>query len=205
MSCRKLRGRRRRIRARGGGMRLRDFVSHPYAKEAKLSEEVAALRLYTLPSFTHINNPLRDRARIARRERHPLPLLVFLIVEGLKKLRALKASEGTELKVLWRGMRNLTVSDDFAAKGGTELAPMSTSRELRVAAGYSMSRDGLIFRIKTKNGLQSGVDVSWLSAFPEEEEVLYAPLTYLQPTGQAQEVEVAVGKYRIVEVEPTTA
>ena len=31
-----------------------------------------------------------------------------------------------------------------------------------------------------------GADVQWLSAFPGEAEILYPPLTYLQPTGRSQ-------------------
>ncbi|EKX45495.1 hypothetical protein GUITHDRAFT_139050 [Guillardia theta CCMP2712] len=190
------------------GMRLRDFKNHTMAQQANLSEEeVAALRLYTLPSFTHINNPLRDQNRVKTKQPHPLPLITFLIVEGLKKMRAIEGINGTgmESTVLWRGMKNLILSDQFVAEGGTELAPMSTSRDLHVAAGYSMSGQALVFRIKTRNSLQRGVDVSWLSAFPAEEEVLFPPLTYLQPTGLTQEVELGKYKYKIVEVEPTLA
>ena len=101
-------------------------------------------------------------------------------------------------------MKNLSVSHGFVERGGTELAPMSTSTELRVAAAYGMSRETLIFRFRTKNSLQRGVDVSWLSAFAKEEEVLYPPLTYMQPTGREQEVQVGIARYRIVEVKPTT-
>ena len=31
--------------------------------------------------------------------------------------------------------------------------------------------------------MQYGADLQWLSAFPSEAEVLYPPLSYLQPTG----------------------
>ena len=44
------------------GMRLKDFLNHPTAKEAGLNAaEVAALRVYTTAIFKWINNPLRER------------------------------------------------------------------------------------------------------------------------------------------------
>ena len=44
-------------------------------------------------------------------------------------------------------------------------------------------------------------DISWLSAFPGEKEVLFPPLTYLKPTGRAE----VVGQCTVVEVTPTLA
>tara|TARA_B110001452_G_scaffold188767_1_gene159065 strand:+ start:358 stop:579 length:222 start_codon:yes stop_codon:yes gene_type:complete len=47
--------------------------------------------------------------------------------------------------------------------------------------------------------LQYGADIQWLSAFPEEAEVLYPPLTYLQPTGWTEELPNPNGKpYKVV-------
>ena len=49
-------------------------------------------------------------------------------------------------------------------------------------------------------------DIQWLSAFPEEAEVLYPPLTHLAPTG-ALSKDIAVEEFGItftvVEVEPS--
>jgi len=58
---------------------------------------------------------------------------------------------------LWRGMKNLTATEDFSAKGGTELAPMSTTNQLHTAVDYCMSTRSLLFCIKTQNKLQRGV------------------------------------------------
>jgi hypothetical protein len=102
-----------------------------------------------------------------------------------------------------------------------QLAPMSTTTKFRTAAEYSVGDKGghsLIFKIKTRNNLQRGADLKWLSAFPTEAEILFPPLTYLQPTGSTQ--QVVVEKYyaknqedtdkeeylfTIVEVTPTIA
>ena len=133
---------------------------------------------------------------------------------------------------LWRGMQGLKVSDDFQMnrRGGTELAPMSTTSDIRVAAHYGMSEGSLLFKLKVDNFMQVtasaskcinpqstlychllratfspaqyGADLQWLSAFPKEAEVLYPPLCYLQPTGREQNVELGGNKFRVVEVVP---
>ena len=86
---------------------------------------------------------------------------------------------------------------------------MSTTSDLRVAAQYSISKSSLIFAIKTKSCLQRGASLQWLSAFPQEAEYVYPPLTYLRPTGarQVEMEDLQVGgqkcKFTIIEVEPT--
>jgi hypothetical protein len=47
-------------------------------------------------------------------------------------------------------------------------------------------------------------DLQWLSAFPGEAEILFPPLTYLQPTGRIERVKLLEGSvaFTIVEVEP---
>jgi hypothetical protein len=49
---------------------------------------------------------------------------------------------------------------------------------------------------------QLGADVSWLSAFPIEEEILYPPLTFLQPTGRVETTSIDNTMFTIVEIQP---
>ena len=49
----------------------------------------------------------------------------------------------------------------------------------------------------------SGADISFLSAFPTEKEVLYPPLTFLRATGQTQKIEIGDGSVTIMEVIPS--
>ena len=53
--------------------------------------------------------------------------------------------------------------------------------------------------------INTGVNLEWISAFPEESEILFPPLTYLQPTGRRQTVEIDGMHFTIVEVQPTIA
>jgi len=193
------------------GKRLEDFCMHPVAVEVGLkATEVAALRFYTSSAFAAINLPLRDQKRIEEGRKHPLAVVTLMVYDGIKKLRGYGASDASAMKsmVLWRGLKNVRVTDKFVEVGGTELAPMSTTTNLDVAAHYAVGRDcgtSLLFRIVTDNQLQRGVDLKWLSVFPGEAEVLFAPLTYMQPTGRSQKVEAGGHTFTIVEVKTTTS
>ena len=95
----------------------------------------------------------------------------------------------------------MKAADDFGAKGGCELAPMSTTTDLMVALEYSKSEFPFILKVRSSGFHDRGADISWLSAFPGEKEVLFPPLTYLKPTGRAE----VVGQCTVVEVTPTLA
>lgn len=185
------------------GERLADFVNHEHSRSSGLSEaHVLALRLYTSAAYKSINAPLRD---LNRSKPHPFPVLVSLIADGLKRLRSVGGdkSSSRQQRTFWRGMRNLRVTDRFDVEGGTEVAPMSATSDLRIALRYAMSEHSLIFKITTKSFMERGVDLSYLSCFPEEAEFLFAPLTYLQPTGVKQIVEAEDSSITIVEVNPS--
>ena len=61
--------------------------------------------------------------------------------------------------------------------------------------------------------MQRGADLTFLSAFPDEVEYLYNPLTFLRPTGKVVEIEISqkddvpelmveAVNFTVVEVEP---
>ena len=111
------------------------------------------------------------------------PVMRFSWRTGIKKLRAvyvIKAKhEATKTVRLWRGMRNLDIGDKFLANnaGGTEVAPMSTTTDMRVAVRYGLSYGSLLFLLKVDNFLQYGAELGWLSAFPGEAEVKHSRAT----------------------------
>lgn len=57
----------------------------------------------------------------------------------------------------------------------------------------------LLLKLRTESSIQRGASVQFLSAFPEENEVLFAPLTYLLPTEMAH-VEHTVSPDKVVTV-----
>ena len=56
-------------------------------------------------------------------------MTIFFIDDAVRKLRVLRADKdiGSTLD-LYRGMKNVKISDTFFLTGGTEVAPMSWSR-----------------------------------------------------------------------------
>ena len=85
----------------------------------------------------------------------------------------------------------------------TELAPMSTTSDVTVAAHYGTGSQSLLFKVTAKSFMAHGANLQWLSAFPAEAEVLYPPLTYLHPTGRTERVTVGKNSFVVVEVEPS--
>lgn len=162
------------------GMRLDDFVEKANAMlgpdAAKLDRvHVLALRLYTTSSYRQFNDPLRQHTRP-----HPFAFSVYFLAEGLRLLKGVAAQRSgfANKGTLWRGMRDMTVLDDFREMGGTELAAMSTSTSMDTAWGYAQSRTPLVFKFENR-GFTRGCSIDFLSVYPGEKEVLYAPLTYI--------------------------
>lgn len=204
------------------GMTLEDFARLPLARRANLSiAQVAALRIYTSALFKYINPPFRaDENFIKFLEPHPVAVTVLLIADGLKRMRALhapKAEAGTSVMHLttsgpglesfssaeavffWRGMKNIKLPGAFRMQGGTELQCMSTTEDVNIAGQYGNSDHPLVFCIKADSFMQRGADISWLSLYPHEKEILYPPLTYLKYLGTRR---IANSQGVVVYVEP---
>ena len=77
---------------------------------------------------------------------------------------------------------------------------LSNKHETEIRSNILISL--VLFKIKTKSFMQRGADLQYLSAFPAEKELLYPPLTFLQPTGWSMEHSVGGVKFTVIEVEP---
>ena len=187
--------------AAGDAFLLADFVAHPRSRAACLEEaHVVALRLYSTAAYRSLNEPLRDVERFRRRTAHRLPVTVAFLDQAIRQLRANEAPGATatgECRLLYRGLHNRTVPAEFLARGGSELGMMSTTTSRRIALGYCArgceSGAFVLLRLCTSSFMERGADISYLSAFPAEEEVLYPPLTYLAPTGHVERLEAGDG------------
>jgi hypothetical protein len=61
---------------------------------------------------------------------------------------------------------------------------------------YAVKKDtcsALLFRFVTRNNLERGADVQWLSTFPGKAETLFPPLTFFQRTRTEPQVVVYNG------------
>jgi hypothetical protein len=96
--------------------------------------------------------------------------------------------------------QNLELTEKFKREGGTELGCMSTSTKMHIVAGYAKSAQPLVFRINSDDFMSCGADISWLSVYPTEAEVLYPPLTFLRYIKE-QRIKNSLGI--VVDVKPT--
>ena len=83
--------------------------------------------------------------------------------------------------VLWRGMKDMQFDENFFRNGGADMAFVSTTRDLSIAVQYASGGTScLILKLSAPNFMDRGADLTFLSAFPEEVEFLYPPLTALK-------------------------
>jgi tRNA A-37 threonylcarbamoyl transferase component Bud32 len=176
------------------GLSLRDFCAKDEARAVELQEEhVLALRLYTSNSYISINDPLRKGEKP-----HPFAATTWYVAEALRLLRGARAKDGIKMRAFWRGLDNMGAEEDFFKEGGTEMGCMSTTEDEAVARNFAkvlgFTKEGeeqhnpLLLKVETTSHMDCGSDISWLSMYPEEKEVLFPPLTYLKPesmSGQA--------------------
>ena len=77
---------------------------------------------------------------------------------------------------------------------------MSTTTRREVALGYmaqpGAAASGMLLAIRM-GMVDRGADVSWLSQYPLEKEILFAPLTGLEVVGKRVEGEVIVVEVRL--------
>ena len=112
--------------------------------------------------------------------------------DAIKQLRTNNApapGERDATQFLYRGIKDMHLSADFLQRGGSELATMSTTPTLEVAMRYAASASPILLRLRTRNFIERGADISFCSAFPAENEVVYTPLTFILPKGPPRVVE----------------
>ena len=98
-----------------------------------------------------------------------------------------KTGKLTKCTKVYRGISGMALPDEFwhpnefGIKGGVENAFMSTTMARQVAMGYASnsSRPGLVLQIQM-GMVDRGADISWLSQYPHEKEILYGPLTGIE-------------------------
>jgi len=186
------------------GILFKEFCEDEVAKVCSLTPaQVFVLRFYTTWGFASINGPLRDQNLMDRKESHKLALTVYTLDMAIKQSRAV-AAESPEAHVplsLFRGIGKREMDEKLMIEGGTELAPMSTTAQLWVALKYSLGGDSsVLLWLRTRNFMDRGVDLTWISAFPHEREFLYSPLAYMRAV-RDEPVVVQVGgvTYQVIE------
>ena len=113
-----------------------------------------------------------------------------------------KLGKLTKAGTVYRGLSGGTLpeefwlANDYGVSGGCEYAFMSTTLDREVAFSYAGSKVATILEIRM-GMVDRGADVSWLSQYPGEKEILFAPLTGLEVVGKRVVGEVIVVEVRL--------
>lgn len=187
---------------RGQAITMEELMLSDSVQGAGLElHHVLALRLYTTSTYRSINNPMRQSPPVLP---HPFAATLYYISDALSKLRELQGKDlavRNESQVFWRGMKDLQIADTFVRTGGSEMACMSTTSSRKVAEDFAQSKSPLLFKFVSTSFMSHGADISFLSVYPGEKEVLYPPLTYLRPIKLYKET-IGGAEFQVAEVEP---
>eukprot|EP01052_Picozoa_sp_SAG31_P015468 SAG31_NODE_994_length_10499_cov_6.293452_6_plen_2190_part_01 len=182
----------------------KEAVSESRYKNLKITTvELIAMRLYTGPCFVLYNGVLRTMASGGIIAFGFPPHLIGKSVNGrfTTTLHAInsgviKVSRLQPKCIVYRGMhgirlpKSFTQEDDFGFKSGVEYGFMSTTTNRSVAEQYSRSRDpsepSMIFEMELEM-VNRGAFLKWLSQYPDEQEILFPPLTGLEVVRQHEE------------------
>lgn len=170
-------------------------------------EEVIGARLYTGPMYVKYNTVLRAAGENAPAQlkkeagilcmRNKYTTTLHIINSAVLKLGKL-----TKAGTVYRGLSGGTLpeefwlANDYGVSGGCEYAFMSTTLDREVAFSYAGSKVATILEIRM-GMVDRGADVSWLSQYPGEKEILFAPLTGLEVVGKRVVGEVIVVEVRL--------
>jgi hypothetical protein len=163
--------------------------------------EVISIRLYTGPGYVPLNTFLREvakvgvgwRKKLARMHQLTYASTVGHLTNGLRKLVRVndKASANVYRAVRGELPEAFWLKDPFGMVTATDFAFMSTALEVQPSF-FSTQEKNILWEIQcseeTSEGFHCGADVSLLSQFPEEKEMLFPPMTMLtvqMPDGQA--------------------
>lgn len=185
----------------GQSKTIDELMQTEQVKTAKLLRaHVLALRLYTTSTYATMNSPLRTDPPT---QPNPLAATTYYASQGIKLLQSVAGNlpNAHESQDLWRGMKDMTISDAFSESGGTEFACMSTSTSQEVAIDFAESTIPMILKLETKDFMSRGADISFLSVYPGEGETLFPPLTFLRPIAR-QAIKRKGKTYLMVRCEP---
>jgi len=156
--------------------------------------EVLACRLYTGPGYQPINSWLRRVGTLDSQPRREAALdpersygaTVRHIIDAIRKIAAVNTPQESD-RVLYRGLRGVLpklfwLADGLGFVAATDSAFMSTSSAEETPLQYMKPRmPNLLWELhasaESDVGYHCGADISFLSQFAGEKEVLFPPMS----------------------------
>ena len=154
-------------------------------------DELLAARLYTGPLFQKYNSVLRGKKSKSSRmfakwyascRGNHYTTTLHVVNSVIAKL-----SQLTVAAMVWRGVsggvlpREFWKPNEYNVRGGVEWAFLSCTTDYQVAFGYASSNGGPGMVFEMQMGMvDRGADLSWLSQYPHEKEILFSPLSTLE-------------------------
>jgi hypothetical protein len=187
----------------------------PEEKALLTIEEVVALRLYSGPAYQILNDFLRQVSTVVGSSREKLvtnATLTFTatlrhICCGIRKLAAV-VNEQEQSAPLWRGVRGQLPESFFThdAQGlicAVDMAFMSTSKNRQTPIDYMGPGENVLWELRPMEesdaAFHCGADISMLSQFAGEQEVLFPPCTMLQVKKGVSAVQPTCPRDSVVE------
>jgi hypothetical protein len=206
-------GQQKVLDAGHSGMRLRDFVDACNAQLQKSGSEkrvtdaqVLALRLYTGSTFRRFNTALREKGMGQDQGEMPFRACVQSARKGVLTFQAIKRPTDTT----FRGVTGFLPAHFGQERIGMDYAFFSTSVDRGIGREFAGSAAiSVLFEVKYVAGCP-GADISMLSLYPGEKEVLFAPCTGLSLEDSGAGVTgpntgASAGQAEVAVVSPTPA
>lgn len=166
--------------------------------------EFVALRLYTGPLFRKYNAVMRASSGVRFLENvfqdvcmgNRYATTIHVLTAAIVKLGKIvpadlvyRAPGGALPNSFWH-------KQPEGCQGGLELAFMSTTTRKKEAMAYARRAPGMILFEIQQGFVARGASISWLSQYPNEEEILFPPLTALEVCGTKVEGAVLIVQLR---------
>jgi len=184
-------------------------------------EEVLSVRLYSGPAYQPINTFLRQIALVSGSHRnalihdlnHTFAATVGHLVSAVRKLAAVAEDMSCSL---YRGVRGelprgFWLKDSLNMVCATDTAFMSTSRNRETPISYMADDVNVLWELEARpesdSAYHCGADISLLSQFAQEKEVLFPPCCLLvvkEPPSQPPTAQEEGGKrFVVLKVQPS--
>eukprot|EP00301_Raphidiophrys_heterophryoidea_P026595 c9222_g1_i1.p1 GENE.c9222_g1_i1~~c9222_g1_i1.p1 ORF type:complete len:750 (+),score=177.77 c9222_g1_i1:1001-3250(+) len=161
-------------------------------------DEVIAVRLYSGPAFLPINQFLREVAKLSpdwrRRISHNVDFTFSSTVAHINSAVRKLSKVPIRSDRLYRGVRGVLPErffkpDKLGIIAATDFGFLSTSTQRATPINYMHGTSNVLWSLHCRiedEAFHNGGDISFLSMFPHEKEVLFPPLTMLRVVNDSE-------------------